>query len=176
MIANPSTVGDTVNTGSPAGTDSRRYVNGVATTEALAVTGNDYMTLTVSPSGLPTEALAFQSLTFQSVLNTSTAAANFFVRSSADGFAATLGSGLITTIATADTAFQNFSVPLTSIPARTTPIEFRIYLYGATTSDDTRIDNVMVNANVVTVPEPSSVLMIAGLGGLLALRRSRQNV
>lgn len=172
LAANTSTVGDTVNQGDPVGTNSRRFANANATDEAGAVTGNDYFSITVTPSLNPSEALHFQSFSFGAERNVANSAERFFLRSSADSYVATLGSGTITTINTADVAFQLFSIDLTSLAPTNAPVTFRLYLYDGIATEDTRFDNITIAANVV--PEPSSILLAVSAAGALAFRRYRQ--
>lgn len=149
------------------------------TTQAGAVTNNDYFTFTITPGAGFT--YSFSALQFKLAFTSSNPAPeSFFVRSSATG-TTDLSIGTITTTRTADGAFQLFATDLSGIGALqnvTAAVEFRIYFYnpdGVTSTTGDRIDKILLEATVI--PEPSTYVMI-GLGGALLaggryLRRRR---
>lgn len=122
-------------------------------------------TLTPGAGGASWNALSFDAARFD-VQGIDDGPASFAVRSSLDGFTATLASGAIST------AFLTVSVPLNV--TTTNPVEYRVYGYNAGAAQGLfQIDNV---ALTYAVPEPGSLaaaFLAAGAAGL-ALRHCRR--
>jgi hypothetical protein len=138
-----------------------------ATDLAGAVAANDYFTFTLNINSGFQANLSSLTLDYN---RSSTTASTVFVRSSADGF--TLNLGNVTTT----TTFQNLSIDLTpaAFQGLITPIEFRVYVAdsSASTSQSTRIDNVVLNGTVDAVPEPSTwAILTCGLLLLVGKKR-----
>lgn len=146
---------------------------GTTATEAEAVDANDYWAFIISPNaGIE---LDLTDLTFR-IGGSASINTTIFVRSSLDGFAATLGSfnhtgaGVSATdrvVNLSGDSFQNL----------TAPVEFRFYAFDNSTSTSNagaRLDSIVLNGNTAVVPEPSAVLVLAlGLAGLSLRRRHR---
>jgi hypothetical protein len=147
------------------------------TTESLAVTGDDYYEFTLTPvTGFEVD---LTTLTFDYNKTGSNAhTANFFVRSSIDSFASTIGS-IATVSGTTTTTFSNASLSLSAAQYQnlTSAVTFRIYMFdnsgGAAETD--LLDNVILNGTVAVVPEPSTwAMMVLGAGLLGAAQRFRR--
>jgi len=159
---------------------------GTPGSEAGSVAANDYLGFTVSPA--VSYAMHLTSLTFDTDYHGSHASQtlemNWFVRSSLDGFAATIPSSTFTEAYTRREAINltNRVVDLSTpaFQALTTPTEFRVYVWDDSVSDRryARFDNVVLNGSLVsTVPEPPT-LALAGLGFmsvLLGFHRCRES-
>ncbi len=164
---------------------------GVATSEAGAVAGDDFLSITLSAPAA-SEQLSITNLTFDmthvanvtgGVGQTLAWSYTAYLRSSDDSYATTLSS--VTVNVAAGTQTLNWAGSGRtlgvggSFPASVDPIEFRLYFAainsssGAITDNGTivRLDNVAVNGAVV-VPEPASIAALAlGYVGILARRR-----
>lgn len=125
-----------------------------------------YDTFTVTPGagGARWNALTFDLANFDAAgINDGPAA--FAVRSSVDGFTATLLSGTVNQAFTRDTVSLNVTA--------TTPVEYRIYGFAAgSTGGLLQIDNVALTFTAVPEPAVAPTLLAAGaLMGLCFLRR-----
>lgn len=153
-------------------------------TEALAVSNNNYFTFTLAAdSGFH---LDLTSLTFDvdytgtggNVSNSTT----FFVRSSIDGFATTLGTPVEEVYLLTSLGFTPVAIDLSdaSFQNLTDAVTFRIYMFDEANSSNrfARIDNVVLNGMVVeSIPEPSAILLTGFAGAfLLAVRKRGQAV
>ena len=123
-----------------------------------AIDTNDYYTFTL-------DANDGYELDFDSFVYTGTASASgptaFALRSSLDGFTSNIGSPTATgtTIVLTASQFQNL----------TTPVEFRLYGYGAGGGTGTfSINDYSFDGTVEAVPEPNT-LALFGVGSLLML-------
>ena len=119
-----------------------------------------YFTFTLTPAA--TYEIDFTSFVYTGQAS-GTGATSVAFRSSVDSFASNIGTPTVsgTTISLAGASFQNI----------TTPIEFRLYGFGASASGGTfSVNEFTFNGDVV--PEPSSALL-GGLGLLALLRRRR---
>jgi len=154
-------------------------LNGVSqTSEAGAVAEDDYWFFTIEPnSGL---VLNLDELLFSHNFGGTTDSGAewiYFVRSSVDGFASTVGSASVTTEAPSGLSdWPTTSVDLSGVDFQglTGTTEFRIYVHWNSFPLDAqfgRIDNVQLIGDAV--PEPASAAMI-GLGGMLFLARRRR--
>jgi hypothetical protein len=150
------------------------------TDEAAAIANVAYMSFTVSTTA--GNKLDLTSLTYTSIHNATNAGApdtnatmNFFVRSSIDSYAATVGSVFSETW---DSTTPNRTIDLSGAAFQnlTSPVTFRLYVYESVeldTNQGARWDDVVLNGNVNAIPEPSAIALL-GLGGLALLRRRRK--
>lgn len=170
--------------GRSAGTQSQYTYDTIAN----AVAGAAYYSFTVTPNG--SGMLSFAStdtLTFALQVRSNNATGTvpytvqFYLRSSADNFAADLGSSTALTINTASSSLSaNESISLSGIGSLTAgqAVTFRLYPVDnqqAAGNDDFKFDNVVVNGtinNPVAAPEPSTYALLGlGLLGLVIFRR-----
>jgi hypothetical protein len=146
-------------------------------TLAEAIAGNDYIQFVVTPDAL----YGFDVTEFVFKWDRSgTGPSSVALRSSADSFAADLGSvtGMVSGGAT--TVRTMAISELTGLTSATT---FRLYGFGATATGGTggfdtvtgdTVPNVQLNGEIYAIPEPSRALLL-GIGGLgLIFRRRRQ--
>ncbi len=151
-------------------------------TEATSVSENDYFTFTVTPTAgyqLNLTSLSFSVQYYGAV--SATAWAKYFVRSSRDGFASTIGATFETTLVAASYSAGNW-VPNNSISLTgplfqnvTEETVFRIYLYDNNSTDRwIALDSIVVDGSALAIPEPASFLM-AGMAacGILLTRKRR---
>jgi hypothetical protein len=166
-----------VNSGSATASSPVRFVRNdfTAGVEATAITNNDYFKFTLTPGA--TFQANLTSLFFDYSANGSGTlenTASFFVRSSADGFAANVGttaSATITGSAAADYQRQTIDLSGAAFQNLTAPIEFRVYVTNSGVGV-ARLDNLTLNGDIAAIPEPSSLALLGSLGAL-ALRRRR---
>jgi hypothetical protein len=146
-------------------------------TLAEAIAGNDYIQFVVTPDAL----FGFDVTEFVFTWDRSgTGPSSVALRSSADNFAADLGSvtGMISGGATTDR-----TIAISGLTGLTSATTFRLYGFGATATGGTGgfdtvtadiVPNVQLNGEVYAIPEPSRALLL-GIGGLgLIFRRRRQ--
>jgi hypothetical protein len=161
------------------------FVRSNVTDEAVSSTSTDYVTFTVTANA--GYKLNLTNFTFhysyesQGGVTTPAKIATFTVRSSLDGFAANIGTPINRTVTGTGPSFAtdaNFSLSGATYQNLTGPFEIRIYFTDDSelANDVARIDNLMLNGDVVAIPEPSSLWLLAG-GGLLglAVRRRRRS-
>ena len=156
----------------------------VGTDEAAAIANAEYFSFTVSANtGFE---LDLTSLTYTSIHNATnnngdtpneSATMNFFVRSSVDSYATTVGSVFSQAWNTNDSRTITLSGN-SAFQDLTGDVTFRLYVYESvelSTDQGARWDNVVLNGDVVAVPEPSSFALLAGCFGLTSvmLRRRR---
>ena len=154
--------------------------NGSIAAGSTSSPGNDYWEFTLTP-GLGIS-IDYTTLVFDWIAPTWTAGnpntVSWDVRTSADGYASTLGvksastSGLTST----QVGQSAFTADLSSLVTTSSALTFRIYNYKlnatAMSGAQMRVDNVVVNGTVI--PEPSaSLLLAAGLTGVALTRRRR---
>ena len=148
-------------------------ISTTAATQALALSGNDYFTFTITPAGgfqLNLTSITFDSAVFGNIT------ATFFLRSSADNFATDLGS-----TTTSSTTFGNTNISLTGVSFQnvTTALTFRLYVFDNqdTGNRGPLLDNFVLNGMSILIPEPATWATFMVGGGLLVaswgLRRKR---
>jgi MYXO-CTERM domain-containing protein len=127
-------------------------------------------------------------LTFDTIFNLGTTTTitsfttNFFVRTSIDNFATTVGGPFTENqqLVSGGGAFTGRNVDLSALADITSPVEIRIYLYDDVHSNlrTARVDNVVLNGNVTAVPEPGSLVIwfvgLLGAFGFVVFRRRRR--
>ena len=133
---------------------------------ATSIAGSDYFTFTLTPTN--TASLNFGNLTF-TLQASGTGPTTFALLSSVSGFSsgnqiatATLAGNTVTLSVSDATLGANYDNV-------TSPIEFRLYGYGASSAAGTGSVNDFSFGGAVTVPEPSTYAMMAGAFGLLLL-------
>lgn len=179
-----STTATTNNPGAAA-TQPTRFVRtlGLNSTEAGAVTDSDFFRFTLTPaSGFQVN---YTDLSFDLAVTTNSLNANtasWFLRSSADGFAANIGlTASVTQGASAGltSPYTHFSLDLTGLQNLSDPVTFRLYTYSSAaglTGTINRIDNITLSGDITPIPEPtmlSSIVVAAGLLTLFCLCRRR---
>lgn len=148
---------------------------------AAAFSAGDYVSFTIEAnSGFE---LNLDSIIWSSSIasNASRAATDYVLVSSVDGYASTLTSGTVTTVAGGVSEYQQFSVDLSSNAAYqglTDEVEFRLYVWGGAdglSNSAINYDNFGVTGDLSAVPEPSSFALLAGCFTLASvmLRRRR---
>jgi len=160
--------------GAPVPSLAVNYAQIDGTSEAAAVAMDDYVAFTVTPhAGYE---LDLTNMTYASNAGTSLfGPVTFFVRSSVDGYAVTLGS-----VTRTSQFFSGSTVDLSGawFQNLTTATTFHIYLYDGgkdSTADAGRVDALALHGTVLVVPEPSALLLLAGMGAAAGLaRRTRR--
>jgi len=146
------------------------------TTEALAITGNDYFTFTLTPS--PGFEMDLTSLSLEFDASYNTVDRGYSIRSNVDSYAVTLLSYVEPLNTGSSGTFLSQSLNLTgaSFQNLTSAITFRIYTYDNAGSPGSymRFDNIVLSGDLSAVPEPGSLSLltaVAGMFGLIWLRR-----
>jgi hypothetical protein len=163
-------------TGNPAPSGSV-LSNQTGSSQALAISGNDYYEFTITPNVgfvLNLTDLTFDYRRFGGGLN-----ATFFVRSSADSFATNLGSA-----STGSDTFANVVISLSGAPFQnvSSPLTFRLYAFDDMNNAGKGdiVDNITLNGSTGVVPEPGTFGLLAfgaaGLAGVIARRRKKAHV
>lgn len=145
-----------------AATTGRFNSSSVSTASlALALSGSEYLTWTVTPQAGST--INFDSVAF-TLQSSGSGAPNYALFSSLASFSSgnELQTGSIPTNSTATPFTFNFGP---SFDAVTTPVEFRLYLWGGSGSGTTSINALQM---LGSVPEPSGGLLLAVGGGAIA--------
>jgi hypothetical protein len=141
------------------------------TSQAAAVTANDYWTFTITPNAGIALNLSNLSFDYANYSNDATfPTETFFARSSQDSFGANLAAAVTSSTASAG-AFATASISLgAAFQNVTTPVEFRIYVSDGTTNANrgALLDNVVLSGTTSAVPEPATLMMLVLGGGLLA--------
>ena len=170
------------NGGISAGTETA-FANSSVTpsTAGDAILQNSWFSFTVTPdSGY---SLSLTSLTFNTsydgIDGAAAVSANWFVRSSLDGFSSNIGT-TFNQAYTTTLSLQPRTVDLTASLFQdvTSPVTFRIYIYDGSVSSGkyVRVNDVVLNGNVSVVPEPTTcgLAIFAGLVATLGARKRRQ--
>lgn len=163
---------------SSSGSNAFFRSSSLTNTAAGAVTDGDYFSFTLTPAAT----YNLTTLTFNFGGNNGGAAspeftASTFLRSSLDGFTSDIGLVAQHTIAAATTATATspFSINLSAPQFQnlSTPVTFRFYVYNSASVDAqiARLDDVVLNGNLV--PEPT-IALLGSLGALAALARRRR--
>ncbi|MBI1368812.1 MAG: hypothetical protein GC162_09195 [Planctomycetes bacterium] len=145
---------------------------GGAGNAATAVSTNSFLQFTVTPDG--GFALNLASLAFKSTVGST--GSGYVVRSSVDGFAATLSTSVVPT---SFPTFTDFLIDLSgaAFQGLTTATTFRIYTFigGGAGNPALAYDDLTLNGTVdaagITAPEPASATMLGLLGLAVAARR-----
>lgn len=142
-------------------------VDGLSKTAVTAVSTNSFFEVTITPTS--GNALNLTSFNFDS--GGASIGTGYVVRSSVDAFAANLAAA---NFATLHPVYSPTSVDLTSsvFQAVSSPVTFRIYTYTPATSPAAVYDNLVINGDVIVVPEPSAAISLL-LGSLCLARRRR---
>jgi len=175
-------------TGNPSNGIGVRSI-ATASSEAGAVSGDDYLYFTLTPDTgfeLDLNDLSFD-LTWSNNTGPVPADREVFVRSSVDSFASTLGTFTAYNAGSGNPDPTDWETKLLDLSGPdfqdlTGPIEFRFYMYdgSAEQANAYRFDNVFVRGAVAQVsaaviPEPSALLIwAAGLVGLAWFSRRRR--
>lgn len=176
---NSSTAGVNNGNGSPAGEFAVKPLGNTPSQEE-SITDNSYWTFTVTPGEsveMDTTSLSFS----RSVLN-SNLHLSYFLSSSVDGFSNPITG--TTQLAQTGSSYTtvNFDLnSITSLQNLTAPIEFRLYMWasngGGSSGSRWGFDNITLNADLSTVPEPGMIpLLLGSLGAAFVMirRRSRR--
>lgn len=155
------------------------------TTQAAARTNSAFgqFTLTIDPTY--TLNLRNQAVTFELAKGGTAGTRQIFVDVSLDGFTTVTPNGTTTfavggpTVAASNTAYQSVSYLLPDLEAFqsiSSSVAFRFYSFHNGTNLSVRVDDIIVNGSVSSIPEPSSFGFIAGMLVLPAamLRRRRR--
>jgi hypothetical protein len=149
------------------GGQARLAGNLVGNSESAALTDNKYLEFTVTPqSGYQVD---LTSLTFDLLHQSGTA--NLSVFTSINGFTAGNAAG---SASTTSTTYVGQSIDLSALSTQTSAITIRLYPWDlGNNTNQIRLDNVVLNAEVSPIPEPASLALIAA-GGVLMLPRRRK--
>jgi hypothetical protein len=144
------------------------------TSQAAAVTANDYFTFTITPTAGIAFNVSSLSFDYANYSSSTFPVENFFVRSSADGFANNLAAAVTASAASAGT-FSTATINLSgnsSLQNVTSTLEFRLYVYDSTSTSGrgALVDNIVVNGTTAAVPEPATTALL-GMGVLIAARQ-----
>ena len=144
---------------------------------AAAVAQNTYFQFTVAPT--TGYSLSLTNLSFLAGRGGGATPRGYVVRSSADGFAANLGTGTVDTARPIASTY-NVALALTGLTSATT---FRIYTYTPSSGQSIEYDNITLSGAATLVsgsaaPEPSSfALVLLPLAGVAAINlRGRRAV
>ncbi len=157
---------------------------GLSTSEASAITDNDFYTFTLTPT--VGNAVSFSAVSFYGWANTGFNADSytFFVRSNQTGNTTldTFTQTIELANATSPSGTSQFSINLSGVAAlqnvsSATTFTIGVYVNGlpavGNLAGNMRIDGIQLDGTVGAVPEPLSPIL-SGLGlGLLAIRRRR---
>jgi hypothetical protein len=137
-------------------------------TEALAISGNDYFTITITPTS---GSLAFTNITFDLCVsandNTNPFVGDIAVRSSVDNFASDLPAGTGSLSLDAGQQSESGVGGTLSLLAQSQPVEFRFYFFDNQASQFSTVSLTDITLMATPVPEPSAWLDIAlSLGAL----------
>jgi hypothetical protein len=140
-------------------------------TEAAAISGDDYLSFTVTPNA--GTALDYSSMTFNFAWqnNSNTVNENLSLRWSVDGFASTLDSQSTSeSPGTAGLAGGSFMIPAAD---QSGPVEFRIYFFDDANTQFSTVGIANVALVATSVPEPSAASLVL-LGAAFCGRRWRR--
>ena len=116
-----------------------------ATSAAAAITNDSYLYFTITP--ITGKSLSLSTLTFNIARGGAATPRGYDVRSSADSYAATLGTAAVSS---QRTTFTPVSIDLSGAAFQnlTTATTFRIYLYSPATTNTLDLDAITVNGTV----------------------------
>lgn len=138
--------------------------------ESAAVSGNEYIEFTLSADTGYTLNLSNLTVDLQRS-NSPGAASDWFVRSSLDSYASTIGTNS-SAIPVFSDPFANFEIDLSgaAFQGLTSDVTFRLYGYGgANTNSSLRHDNLVINGSAV-IPEPASAAtLLVGAAAFVAI-------
>lgn len=128
-----------------------------ATTTETAVSTNSYIQFTLTPNA--GKRVSLTTLTFNAARGGAATPRGYDVRSSVDGYAATLGTA---DLSTQRPTFTPVSIDLSgaNFQNQTSAITFRIYVYAPSTANVIDIDSISINGAVLDVPSGIPQLII----------------
>jgi len=144
--------------------------DGNSTSLAQAIANNKYFVFALQPDlNYELDLLQLEFLTARGGAGTPR---GWGLRSSADGYAATIAGADITTVRP---TWSSITVPLPAsyFEGITGPVTFRMYLYSPADGSTIEFDNVRLIGEATLVPEPATMSLLA-LGALALVRRRRR--
>jgi hypothetical protein len=145
--------------------------------EATAIEHEEYFSFKIS--AVDGYLLNLEQITFKTSYHKTEAEvfAYFFLRSSLDEYAATIGNVIEQPMANIEPSFSDRSISLNTPAFQNLggEVEFRIYMYenNNSTSRWLALDDVVLSGGVSPIPEPSALVLLS-TGLALTLRRTRR--
>lgn len=129
---------------------------------------DDYYEFTITPGALT----SIDYTSFDIDINKISGGADVQARlySDIDGFGSEIGNAIVSV----QNAWNTYNIDLSGLATQTSATTFRLYLRttGTFGPNQIKLDNINVTGDVLVVPEPGSLALLA-LGGLLIARRRR---